>query len=64
MQSQLKWGQKKFIKFEMKREGVKKKSNNWSMFFQIALKGGEGVEILLGGILTIQCFCHAAGKIQ
>ena len=34
------------------------------MFFQIALKGGEGVEILLGGILTIQCFCHAAGKIQ
>ena len=42
MQSQLAWGQKKFIKFEMKKGGSKKEtSNNWSRVFQIALKVGE-----------------------
>ena len=35
------------------------------MVFEIALKGGEErVKILLGGILTIQSFCHAEDEIQ
>ena len=43
MQSQLEWGQKKFIKFEMKKGGSKKEaSNNWSRVFQIAFKVEEG----------------------
>ena len=44
MQSQLEWGQKKFIKFEMKKGKSKKQktSNTWRRIFQLALKGGEG----------------------
>ena len=49
----------------MKREGVmRKKSNNWRRVFQIALQGREGLGILLGEILTIQCLRHAADNPQ
>ena len=43
MQLQLEWGDKKFIKIEMKKGRSKKeKSNSWSRVFQIALKNAEG----------------------
>ena len=38
MQSQMEWGQEKFIK----SDGLKRKtSNNWNRVFQRVLKGGE-----------------------
>ena len=53
MQSQLEKGLKK-LSLKLKKEVAKRKtSNNWSRVFQIALKGGEGLKILLEQILTI-----------
>ena len=43
---------------------MRKKSNNWRRVFQIALQGREGLGILLGDILTIQCLRHAADNPQ
>ena len=54
------------MKFEIKK-GLEKRgletSIKTSRILQIALKGA-GRKILLWGILTIQCFCHAENNIQ
>ena len=65
MQSQLEWDQKKFIKFETKK-GRSKKENKQKLrqgFPNSIERWRRGLVILLGGILTIQLFCHTADKI-
>ena len=68
MQSQLEWSQKKFIKFEMRKGESKEQNKQWLKkgFSNSVERWREErkLEILLGGILAIQCISHAEDKIQ
>ena len=66
MQSELERGQKKFMKFEMKKGGIKEEYKHWlKQGFPKSIERCRGgrAEILFGGILTTQWFCHAEDKI-